>query len=194
MLCEEARLRLQELLEIGERPGEDLRLHLQGCKACRAYAFWLELGAQGVRDLPAVSPGRDVFRQIRRQLVRERMLRPWYAPARVAGVTALGAAAATAGLIAALRPGLPHGLFEGVAARAMWTVRPAWEALTEFCGRLVPFASALARAAEPFASRVVGLPWLEASLFSLAGAAATGIMILLTVTWERRRFEHALVL
>jgi hypothetical protein len=194
MFCEQARSQFQELLDTGERPGEDLRLHLQRCEACRAYVFWLELGTRGVPELPAVSPGPRVFREIRRQLVRERMLRPWYAPARVASVTALGVAAATAGLVAVLRPGLPHGLLEGLAARAMWIARPAWAALSEFCGRLVPFGAALGRAAEPFVSRVAGLPWLEASLFSLAGAAATTIMILLTVTWERRRLEHALVL
>jgi hypothetical protein len=194
MVCEQARLQFQELLDRGEKPGEELRMHLQTCEACGAYAFWLELGTRGMQQLSAASPRPEVFRGIRRLLVREGILRPWYAPARVAGVTALGAAAAAAGLIAAVHPALPHGFVEGVAARAMWIARPAWASLTELGGRLVPFGTALSRAAEPFASRVVGFPWLEASLLSLAGAAATSMMILLSVTWEKRRLGHALAL
>ncbi len=194
MVCEEVRLQLHESLDRGEKPGEALWAHLEACEPCRAYAFWLELGTCGMEALATVSPRRRVFREISRQLMREHILRPWYSPARIAGVAVLGTAAATSGLVAAVHPGVPHGLVEGLTARAMWIARPLWAALNELCGRLVPFGAALGRAAEPFVSRVVGLPWLEALLLSLAGATATGMMMILNVRWERRRLGHALAL
>jgi hypothetical protein len=194
MLCDQVRLQLQEQLDRGEKPGEALRTHIRICEACRAYAFWLELGIHGMEMLPAVSPRREVFREISRQLAREQILRPWYSPARIAGVVALGTAGAAAGLLAAVHPRVPHGFVEGLTGRAMWIARPVWAALNELCGRLVPFGAALGHAAEPFVSRLVGLPWVEALLLSLVGATATGMMMLLSMRWDKRRLGHALAL
>ncbi len=194
MSCEEYRLRLEALLERGAGPDGKLQDHLDDCPGCRAYAYWLDLGLRGLGGLPVLSPSRVVFKDIRRQLLRERILTPWYAPVRVAGPAALAAAAAAAGLLVAASPGIPRGFAEGLLGRVLGLVRPLWMTVRDGSSILAPLGAALVRVVEVFISRFVALPWFEASLLSLAAATATAATMLLCGARDRRRLGHALVL
>jgi hypothetical protein len=152
----------------------------------------LDLALGGLAALPAVAPRRLVGKEIRRRLVQEGLLLPWWSPGRLAGATVLGASATSVALTLVFRLGVLGGLLEAISARTLGIVRPLWTTASAFWGKLVPVGSALEQVAEPFVSRTLALPWLQASLLSLMGATATAVAVLLLGTLERRRLGHAL--